>query len=155
MVPSCVRYQTRIGWAVDWCSTRWPGGNWAPFSRSPIVNGTEAPSVVALGVELDLVRPLVQGRAYLEAEVAWAVRHELALSLDDVLARRTRLAQELADRGAAIAPRVAEILGAELGWDGVRQRFEMDRYLESARREYSVAPPGPPGPIDGGSGSVD
>ena len=31
----------------------------------------------------------------------WAVRHELALSLDDVLARRTRLAQELPDRGAA------------------------------------------------------
>ena len=30
--PSCVRYQTRTGAAVAWCSTRWPGGNWAPFS---------------------------------------------------------------------------------------------------------------------------
>ena len=35
--PSSVRYQTRTGCAVAWCSTRWPGGNWAPFSRSPIV----------------------------------------------------------------------------------------------------------------------
>ena len=68
--------------------------------------------MVALGAELDLLRPLVAGRPFLEAEVAWAVRHELALSLDDVLARRTRLAQELPDRGAAIAPRVAQIIGA-------------------------------------------
>ena len=42
-------------------------------------HGTEAPGVVALGAELDLVRPLVAGRPFLEAEVAWAVRHELAL----------------------------------------------------------------------------
>jgi glycerol-3-phosphate dehydrogenase len=78
--------------------------------------------------------------------VAWAVRNELALSLDDVLARRTRLAQELPDRGAAIAPRVAQILGAELGWGESRQRLEVDSYLATARREYSVPPPGPPGP---------
>ena len=62
-------------------------------------HGTEAPGVVALGAELDLLRPLVPGRVFLEAEVAWAVRSELALSIDDVLARRTRLAQELPDRG--------------------------------------------------------
>ena len=37
--------------------------------------------------------------------------------LDDVLARRMRLSQELPDRGASIAPRVAAILGGELGWD--------------------------------------
>ena len=118
-------------------------------------HGTEAPAVVALGAELGLLRPLVPGRPFLEAEVAWAARHELALSLDDVLARRTRLAQELPDRGAAIAPRVAAILGAELGWGEARQALEVEAYLASARREYSVAPPGPPGPADGGFGSVD
>ena len=111
-------------------------------------HGTEATAVVALGAELDLLRPLVAGRFFLEAEVAWAVRHELALSLDDVLARRTRLAQELPDRGAAIAPRVAQILGAELGWGESRQRLEVDSYLATASREYSVPPPGPPGPPD-------
>ena len=78
-------------------------------------HGTEAPAVVALGAELDLLRPLVAGRFFLEAEVAWAARSELALSIDDVLARRTRLAQELPDRGAAIAPRVAQILGGRSG----------------------------------------
>ena len=45
-----------------------------------------------------------------------AARQELALSLADVMVRRTRLAQELPDRVRSIAPRVAEILGAELGW---------------------------------------
>ena len=104
-------------------------------------HGTEAPAVVALGAELDLLRPLVPGRQFLEAEVAWAVRHEMALSLDDVLARRTRLAQELPDRGAAIAPRVAEIVGADLDWGAARQSLEVENYLAGARREFSCAPP--------------
>ena len=108
--------------------------------------GRRRPALVALGAELDLLRPLIPGRVFLEAEVAWAARHELAVSLDDVLARRTRVAQELPDRGAAIAPRVAQILGAELGWGDARQRLEVDTYLATARREYSVPPPGPPGP---------
>jgi glycerol-3-phosphate dehydrogenase len=49
-----------------------------------------------------------------------------------------RLAQELPDRGASIAPRVAAILGAELGWDEARQAVEVQTYLESARREYGL-----------------
>jgi glycerol-3-phosphate dehydrogenase len=112
-------------------------------------HGTEASAVVSLGGELDLVRPLVPGRFFLEAEVAWAVRHELAFSLDDILARRTRLAQELPDRGAEIAPRVAAIMGAELGWGDSRQRLEVDAYLAAARREFSVPPPGAPGSAEG------
>jgi glycerol-3-phosphate dehydrogenase len=89
-------------------------------------HGTEAPAVVGLGADLDLLRPLVPGRPFLEAEVTWAARHEMALSLDDVLARRTRLAQELPDRGASIAPRVAELLGRELGWGETRQAREVE-----------------------------
>jgi glycerol-3-phosphate dehydrogenase len=123
-------------------------------SRLVSRHGTEAPAVVALGAELDLLRPLAAGRPFLEAEVAWAVRHELALSLDDVLARRTRLAQELPDRCAAIAPRVAEIVGAELGWGSTRQSLEVESYLAGARREFSVAPhePGATPGADSGSG---
>jgi glycerol-3-phosphate dehydrogenase len=111
-------------------------------------HGTEAPAVVALGAELDLLRPLVPGRSILEAEIAWSARHELALSLDDALARRTRLAQELPDRGATVAGRVAAILGSELGWSGTRRTAEIDAYLASARREFSVAPPDPAGAVE-------
>ena len=101
-------------------------------------HGTEALGVVALGAEMGLLRPLVDGRVFLEAEIAWAVRHESALSLDDALSRRTRLTQELPDRGASIAPRVAEIMGAELGWGDARQAREVESFLETARREFSV-----------------
>jgi glycerol-3-phosphate dehydrogenase len=103
-------------------------------------HGTEASGVVALGGELDLLRPLVPGRPFLEAEVAWAVRRELALSVDDVLSRRLRLSPELADRGAGVAPRVAEIMGGELGWDEARRDLEADAYLATATREYGIAP---------------
>lgn len=117
--------------------------------------GTEAPGVVALAGDGDLLRPLVDGRTFLEAEVAWAARHELALSLDDVLARRTRLAVELPDQGAAIAPRVAAILGAELGWGAARQALEVQLYLASAPREFGIPPPGAPGPLTTSEDALD
>ena len=100
--------------------------------------GREAPDVLTLARELNLAAPLGERIDHLQAEVAWAARHELALSIDDVLARRMRLAQELPDRGAAIAPVVAAVLGPELGWDKRRQNTEVKRYLDTARREYGV-----------------
>ena len=39
----------------------------------------------------------------------------------------------------AIAPRVAAILGAELGWDEARIAREAAAFVEGARREYAVA----------------
>ncbi|MGH2474698.1 MAG: glycerol-3-phosphate dehydrogenase/oxidase [Candidatus Limnocylindrales bacterium] len=102
-------------------------------------HGTEAAGVVALGGELDLLRPLVDGRPFLEAEVAWAVRHELALSVDDVLSRRLRLSPELADRGPLVAARVAAIMARERGWGQTRCELELETYLATAAREYAVA----------------
>src|SRR5581483_9869149 len=53
--------------------------------------GADAPSVAALADEQpELGRPLVPGLAYLAAEAVWAVRHEMAVTVDDVLSRRTR-----------------------------------------------------------------
>jgi glycerol-3-phosphate dehydrogenase len=101
-------------------------------------HGTEAAAVLALGRARDLVRPLVDGHPFLEAEVAWAAERELAMSLDDVLARRMRLAMALRDRGESIAPRVASLAGDVLGWDAERQRAEVAGYVAGAHREYDV-----------------
>ena len=101
-------------------------------------HGTEAADVVALGRELGLLGRLVDGEDHLAVEVVWAARHELALSIDDVLARRMRIVHELPDRAAAIAPRVATILGAELGWDEARQAREVAAFIEGARREFAI-----------------
>ena len=103
-------------------------------------HGTEAAAVLELARARDLARPLADGFPYLEAEVAWAAEHELAMTLDDVLSRRIRLAPELRDRGAAIAPRAAAILGAVLGWDAARQAAEVETYLAGAHREFDVPP---------------
>jgi glycerol-3-phosphate dehydrogenase len=101
-------------------------------------HGTGARDVVKLGREQDLLRPLADDRTELEAEVAWAVEQELALGLDDVLSRRMRLSMSRRDRGASLAPRVAQILGDRLGWEAERQSAEVDDYLTNARREYDV-----------------
>ena len=101
-------------------------------------HGTEARDVVRLGAELDLLRPLSPEGPELEAEVAWAVRRELALGLDDVLSRRMRLSMARRDRAAGIAPRVTEIMASQLGWDAARQAHEIEAYLAAAHREYDV-----------------
>ncbi len=103
-------------------------------------HGTEAPAIAALGGELDLLRPLVPGRPFLEAEVAWAVRHELALSVDDVLSRRLRLSPELGEHREAVASRVAGLMSRELGWTPIDCERERDADLVSAAREYGVPP---------------
>jgi glycerol-3-phosphate dehydrogenase len=104
-------------------------------------HGAEAQAVVDLGCARGLTGPLLDGFPYLDAEVAWAVDHEMAMTLDDVLARRIRLAPEVRDRGASIAPRVAGIMGATLGWDEARRAAEVASYLEGAHREFDVPPP--------------
>jgi glycerol-3-phosphate dehydrogenase len=101
-------------------------------------HGTQAAEVIALGRELDLVRPLGPGIPQLEAEVAWAARHELARSLDDILSRRMRLSMLLPDRGASIAARVDAIAAAELGWDPAAGDARIQAYLDGARHEYDL-----------------
>ncbi|HEV8546800.1 MAG TPA: glycerol-3-phosphate dehydrogenase/oxidase [Candidatus Limnocylindrales bacterium] len=103
-------------------------------------HGTEAREIARLEAADGLLAPLGPGITELEVEIAWAARRELAMSLDDVLARRLRLVQQLPDRGASIVPRVAEILGAELGWDAARGAREIAEFNASARREYSMPP---------------
>lgn len=63
-----------------------------------------------------LAEPLVPGLRYLRAEAVYAVRAEMATTLTDVLARRTRA--HLEDRAAcrAAARDVAELLAPEIGW---------------------------------------
>ena len=95
-----------------------------PHARWWTATGRRRAAVLAVGAERRQRprRPLVDGFPYLEAEVAWAVEHELAQTLDDVLVRRIRLAPELRDRGASIAPRVAAIMAPLLGWDDAAVR---------------------------------
>jgi glycerol-3-phosphate dehydrogenase len=69
------------------------------------------------------------GDGYLAAEIVHAVTHEGALSVDDVLSRRTRIAFEYPDRGSAVVEWVADLIGARLGWDSDTRRDSIASYL--------------------------
>jgi glycerol-3-phosphate dehydrogenase len=83
----------------------------------------------------DLGRPLPGAEDYLCAEVVYAVTHEGALHLDDVLTRRTRISIETFDRGVKAAPRTADLMACELGWDAARRDDEVEHYLRRVEAE--------------------
>jgi glycerol-3-phosphate dehydrogenase len=65
---------------------------------------------------------------YLMAEIRYAVTHEGALHLDDVLTRRTRISIEYPHRGVESAPAVAALVGDVLGWTGEQRATEVSSY---------------------------
>jgi glycerol-3-phosphate dehydrogenase len=102
--------------------------------------GTLAGELEALiDAESSLAEPLIHGLAYLRAEAVYAVRNEMATTLDDVLTRRTRA--HLFDRDAAVAaaPAVAELVGAELGWDAGEIARQLDAYRRLVAIEEAAA----------------
>ena len=92
-----------------------------------------------------LARPLAAGHPYLRAEVAYAVTHENALHVEDVLMRRTRLFIESADAATGTAAEVSAIMGRLLGWSRRRRAAETRRYLDLVEAEQTVIAidPGP------------
>lgn len=82
------------------------------------VYGADAPALQdmirsrpELGERLHEALPIVA------AQVVWAVRHEMARTVEDVLARRTRALQLDARAARAMGPRVARLMAEELGED--------------------------------------
>ncbi|MBL7490947.1 glycerol-3-phosphate dehydrogenase/oxidase [Frankia sp. AgB1.9] len=91
--------------------------------------GTLTEELVDLVVaEPSLGAALPGAEAYLAVEALYAVTHEGALRLEDVLTRRTRISFEAADRGLAAAGPVAELVAPVLGWDEARIRAEIELY---------------------------
>jgi glycerol-3-phosphate dehydrogenase len=82
-----------------------------------------------------LAEPLPGAEGYLAVEVVYAVTHEGARHLDDVLARRTRISIETFDRGTHAARPAAELMAGELGWDAARLDDEVDHYLRRVEAE--------------------
>jgi glycerol-3-phosphate dehydrogenase len=83
--------------------------------------------VAAAGDDPELLAEFDAGSGAIGAELVFAVRHEFARTLADVLARRVLLAFE-PGHGLASVDRAAEILGAELGWDTDRRKAEIADY---------------------------
>jgi glycerol-3-phosphate dehydrogenase len=72
---------------------------------------------------------------YLMAEIRYAVTHEGALHLEDVLTRRTRISIEYPHRGVACASAVADAIGDILGWDAATRTREVETYVDRVAAE--------------------
>lgn len=70
---------------------------------------------------------------YRAADVVRGARHEMARSVEDALARRTRALLLDARASVEAAPRTAALLAAELGRDDAWQRRQVAAYRELAR----------------------
>lgn len=87
------------------------------------VYGSDAVAIQALlAGEPRLAVPLHPDHPYLEGEVVWAVRDEMARTVEDFLARRRRVLIVDARASMEMAPRVARLMARELGrdrdWEG-------------------------------------
>ena len=93
--------------------------------------GDELPALLAsIDGDPSLARPLGEAPAFLRAEVAWAVTHEGAAHLDDVLLRRVRLDIERRDRGLGAADEVLEVMAPLLEWSDDDVAAEREAYAE-------------------------
>ena len=123
--------------------------------------GGEARTLVAM-IERDasLAEPLVPGLPYLRAEAIYSARYEMAVTLDDILSRRTRARLLARDASASAAAEVARLVAGDLGWDDdeidaqvadYRARVTAEREaadlpetaLEAAGLSATASPPAP------------
>lgn len=88
--------------------------------------GADAVPLAALMTEPGLGRRLHPSLPVRAGEVVWAVRHEMARTVDDVLARRTRCLLLDARAAMEIAPEVAALMAGELrrGRDWIEEQVE-------------------------------
>ncbi|MEK6648276.1 MAG: glycerol-3-phosphate dehydrogenase/oxidase [Actinomycetota bacterium] len=86
----------------------------------------------------DLAKLLVQDLPYLRAEIYYAASHEGARSVEDVIARRTRLAFEAPDDGVHLANDIAEIIAPVLGWNDLEKKNSINHYCALVAREQAA-----------------
>ena len=95
--------------------------------------GSEARVLDALvAADPSLGEPLVPTLPYLRAEAVYAARYEMARTLDDVLARRTRALILARESSVAAAPDVARLLAPELGWSEAEEAAQVEAYRAGA-----------------------
>ncbi|MFA9477544.1 glycerol-3-phosphate dehydrogenase/oxidase [Phycisphaerales bacterium AB-hyl4] len=108
-------------------------------------NAAEFDELSAYGADAPAVRELIDSDPaygermhanlpYRVGEAVWAARNEMARTVEDVLARRTRALLLDARASVAAAPKVAKVLAAELGHDDAWAEREVLAYTDLARQ---------------------
>ena len=132
---------------------------WTPMLVDHLLHryGANVRDIIALcDDDAELAERVAGAPDYLRAEIHYAVSHEGALHLEDIIERRTRISYEYAGTGMPALDDIAAVAGDALGWTSAQRHREVDSYRQrveaeraaarqpddaSAARERSAAPP--------------
>ncbi len=87
----------------------------------------------------ELAREIVHGLPYTFADVEFAASHEMAVTIADVLIRRTHVAFETRDNGMGVAGDVARVMSRVLGWSTDEASAQVEIYAAEVRRVFAVS----------------
>ena len=134
MAEDCVNQAATLAQLDDRpCLTRTLRIHGATSSRTTAsdlaIYGSDAASIqqIATG-DQGLLAPLHSALPYTAAEVIWSTRYEMARTIEDVLARRTRALFLNARAAMEMAPRIAQIMATELVRDESWQRSQVQNF---------------------------
>jgi glycerol-3-phosphate dehydrogenase len=134
----CVTKSLRLIGATE--KTRDPVSMAQPHARLFGRYGTETTAVLAAAAgNAELLEPAVAGLPYTRAELLYAAREEMAQTLDDLLARRTRASIQHAHATMDAAADVAALVAPEIGWDATETAEQVARFTESCQKELLTA----------------
>lgn len=85
-----------------------------------------------------LAKPLAEGLPYLKAEIVYAATHEGAMSVDDVISRRTRLAFEAPQAGINLVDDIAALIAPVLGWGAKEKKASITEYTSHVAAEVEA-----------------
>ena len=103
------------------------------------VYGSDAAAIKALIPDNPrLAERLHSALPYHAAEILWSTRHEMARTVEDALARRTRALFLNAKAACEMAPRVAEVMARELSYDQTWQADQIRSFRKLAK-QYMLA----------------
>jgi glycerol-3-phosphate dehydrogenase len=142
MAEDCVDHAITLGKLADTpCKTKSLKIHGYMEDSAPLgsleVYGSDAEAIGTLAQDRKLAAQLDPRLPYIAAEVVWAVRAEMARTVEDVLARHTRALFLNAEAAIAMAEPVARLMAAELGRDEAWIEAQVKEFRELAE-QYRV-----------------
>jgi len=111
----------------------------APTDSTELPGADRENQIAALKRETaSLSVPLIEGLSYTGAHLVYGVQAEMALTLSDLLIRRTHLAFETRDHGSSVAARAADIVGPLLNWNDQMKSARVREFAQDIERMFTI-----------------
>lgn len=97
------------------------------------VYGSDKEKILGLANSESLGGYISENLKIIEAQIVWAARHEMARTVEDVLARRTRALFLDAKESVRMAPQAAALMAKELGYDKKWEAEQINKFKSLAQ----------------------